>query len=74
PRPLIEAITRAGGAPSRAVLVGDTETDRATAAAAGVASVLVTFGPEGGAVARLAPEALLSSYEELAATVARLIG
>ncbi|PRX37927.1 phosphoglycolate phosphatase [Meinhardsimonia xiamenensis] len=74
PRPLLEAIARAGGERARAVLIGDTETDRATAAAAGVPAVLVTFGPEGEAVKALAPEALLRSYGELPAVVARLIG
>ncbi|PKP80837.1 MAG: haloacid dehalogenase, partial [Alphaproteobacteria bacterium HGW-Alphaproteobacteria-2] len=36
--------------------------------------VLVGFGPEGAGVARLAPEAVIAAYEELPATVARLIG
>ena len=56
------------------MLVGDTETDRKTAAAAGVPSVLVTFGHEGEAVARLRPDALLRSYDELPGIAARLLG
>ncbi|MFN3279987.1 MAG: HAD-IA family hydrolase, partial [Paracoccus hibiscisoli] len=52
PAPLWAAIDRAGGLRGRAVLIGDTETDRSTGRAAGVPVVLVTFGPEGAGVAR----------------------
>ncbi|MFW5641231.1 MAG: HAD-IA family hydrolase [Roseicyclus sp.] len=71
--PFLEAVARSGGAASRAILVGDTETDRKTAAAAGVPCVLVTFGPEGDSVARWAPEALLHHYDELDTICARLL-
>lgn len=74
PRPLLEAVRRAGGDAARALLVGDTETDRLTAAAAGVPVVLVTFGPGGEAVRALSPEAVLPAYSELEATVRALIG
>lgn len=65
PLPLEETVRRAGGLAGRAILVGDTETDRETARRAGVPSVLVTFGPEGRGVARLAPEGLLDHYDAL---------
>lgn len=65
PAPLFETIARVGGDPGRAVLIGDTVTDRETSRAAGVPSVLVTFGPEGRDVARLQPEALLDHYDAL---------
>jgi phosphoglycolate phosphatase len=74
PEPLREAARRAGGDPARTLLVGDSDTDRNTARAAGVPSVLVTFGPAGDDMAALAPEALLERYEDLPALVARLIG
>ncbi len=74
PAPLREAIARAGGDAARAVLVGDTVTDRETARAAGVASILVTFGPDGDGVSELAPDALLDGYDALEGVVARLIG
>ena len=74
PAPYLAAVTRAGGDPARSLLVGDTETDRKTAAAAGVPCLLVTFGPEGRGVARLAPAALLDHYHDLPALVARLLG
>ena len=51
PRHLLETIARAGGEPARAVLVGDTVTDRDAARAAGVPCVLVGFGPDGAGVA-----------------------
>lgn len=73
PAPLFEAIARLGGDPSRAVLIGDTQTDRDTGRAAGVPVVLVTFGPEGAGVARMQPEALLDHYDDLATVVQHLL-
>lgn len=73
PKHLIETARQAGGDPSRMLLVGDTKTDRDTAANAGVPSVLVTFGPGGGDMAALAPEALLKSYADLPAIVDQLL-
>ena len=74
PEPLREAARRAGGDPARCLLVGDSDTDRQTARAAGVPCALVTFGPAGGDMAALAPEALLGGFEELPGVAARLIG
>ncbi|WP_199258833.1 HAD-IA family hydrolase [Paracoccus binzhouensis] len=65
PRPYQAAVQAAGGALARSFLVGDTETDRKTAAAAGVRVALVAFGPEGAGLARLAPEAMLRHYDDL---------
>ena len=67
PRPYRASVEAAGGKVSRSFLVGDTETDRKTAAAAGVPVALVAFGPEGEAISRLAPEALLTHYSQLPA-------
>lgn len=74
PEPFREAVRRAGGDPARACLIGDTDTDRETARAAGVPSVLVTFGPAGTSVADLLPEALIGHFDELPGVVRRLIG
>lgn len=65
PEPLFEAARRAGGAPDKCMLIGDSDTDRNTARAAGVPCVLVTFGPAGGDMAALEPEALLNAYADL---------
>jgi phosphoglycolate phosphatase len=73
PAPFHEAVTRAGGAPGRAMLLGDTVTDRDTARAARAPVALVTFGPEGRAVADLVPDALLDAYDALPALATRLL-
>ena len=74
PATVLEAVRRAGGNPTRAVLVGDTETDLRTARAAGLPVILVTFGPEGRGVARLSPDALMADYTELEGLVGQLLG
>lgn len=72
--PFIEAVRRAGGNPLKSLLVGDTVTDRETSRAAGVPSVLVTFGPLGMAVADLEPEALIGHFNELPEVARQLLG
>lgn len=74
PAPLIETARRLGGDPTKTLLVGDSDTDRNTARAAGVPSVLVTFGPSGEDMAALEPEGLLQEYGALPEMVAALIG
>lgn len=74
PEHLFEAVRRAGGDPARCVLVGDTATDRDTSRAAGVPSILVTFGPGDDDVRDLAPEGLIGHFDELMDEVRRLIG
>lgn len=74
PAPLIETVTRLGGDIAQSILIGDSVTDRSTARAAGVPSVLVTFGPDAAEMPALEPEALMQDYAELPGIVARLIG
>lgn len=74
PEHLFETVRRAGGDGSRCVLVGDTVTDRDTSKNAGVPSILVTFGPGDDDVRDLAPEGLISHFDELLGEVRRLIG
>ena len=74
PVPLVAAIERAGGDLAETVLIGDTETDVKTGDAIGVPVVLVSFGPEGTAIARLTPDALLPDYSQLGKIVEVLIG
>lgn len=73
PEPLFETIRRAGGDPKRAALVGDTVTDHDTSRAAGVKSILVTFGPGAAKVEALKPDALLAQYRDLPTVLDRLI-
>ena len=73
PAPLFEAIDRVGGDARRAVLIGDTQTDRDTGRAANVPVVLVSFGPEGAGVARMEPDAVLDHFDDLADLVQRML-
>ncbi len=73
PAPLYEAVARVGGSLERALLIGDTQTDRDTGLAAGIPVALVTFGPEGKAVDRMKPDALLDHYDDLVGLVQRIL-
>lgn len=74
PRPYQAAVERAGGQVAQSFLVGDTDTDRRTAAAARVKVALVSFGPEGAGLSRLNPDAMLDDYADLPALAARWLG
>jgi len=74
PKPYVAAVEGAGGVVAQSFIVGDTETDRDTARAAGVPCALVTFGPDGAGVKDLAPEALLHDYQDLGRLTRELIG
>lgn len=65
PAPFREAVRRAGGTMPHACLIGDSDTDARTAAAAGVPAILVTFGPSGEDMAALAPAALCHDFTDL---------
>ena len=73
PQPFVHAVTLAGGDPKNALLVGDTATDRDTSTAAGVPSILVTFGPGDVDVMALEAEAYLNHFDELDEVVDRLL-
>lgn len=62
-----------GGDMEQTMLVGDTVTDASTARAAEVPLILVAFGPEGIGIERLAPDVLLSHYDDLPEIAAALI-
>ncbi|MEP3947020.1 HAD-IA family hydrolase [Ascidiaceihabitans sp.] len=74
PEHLFEAARRAGGDPAKTCLIGDSDTDRNTAKNANVPSVLVTFGPAGGNMAALTPEALLHDFADLPDLIDNLLG
>ncbi len=71
--PYAASVERAGGSVARSMLIGDTDTDRKTARAAGVPCALVTFGPEGRDIARLDPDALLDHFDDLPELAERLV-
>ncbi|WGW02543.1 HAD-IA family hydrolase [Tropicibacter oceani] len=72
--PYWAAVDRCGGRREASLIVGDSDTDRNTAAAAGVPAILVTFAPGGQAVRDLRPEGVIEHFDELGGEVARLIG
>ena len=72
PEILRRTVRAAGGVIDRAVMVGDSGTDIATARAAGIPVVAVTFGYSEVPVARLTPDRLISHYDQLATAVLEL--
>ncbi len=74
PEPLWRAITEVGGIRSRALLVGDTDTDFRTARAAQVPIVMTAFGPQREIALSLEPDALIEKYSELPEIASRLCG
>jgi phosphoglycolate phosphatase len=65
-------IQLAGGDPHRAIMVGDSDVDIATAKAASIPVVAVTFGYTQVPVERLAPDAVIDHYRELDAAIDRV--
>ena len=65
PAPVRKVVEMVGGDLGKSFILGDTKTDSDAARSAGVASVLVAFGPEGRGISRLKPDALLDQYDDL---------
>jgi phosphoglycolate phosphatase len=74
PRHLTATIAQAGGDPAHAVMVGDSRTDIDTARAAGLPVVAVTFGYTDTPVALLAPDRVISHFDELPAALQAVAG
>ena len=74
PGHLTGAIRLAGGEPSRAVMVGDSDVDVRAAKAASVPIVLVSFGYAGETLAGSPPEAVIDHFDELHASLTALLG
>lgn len=72
PEILRRTILAAGGDISRAVMVGDTSTDVATARAAGIPVIAVDFGYHDKPVAALGADRVISHFDALPAAVAAL--
>ena len=73
PGHLIRTIEMAGGRPERAVMVGDSEVDISTAAAANVPSIAVTFGYTPRPVREFNPGAVIDHYRDFLPVLAKVL-
>ncbi|MBI3436214.1 MAG: phosphoglycolate phosphatase [Proteobacteria bacterium] len=73
PQMLRKTIAAGGGAVARAVMVGDSITDIATARAAGIPVIAVDFGYTDRPVASLGPDRVISHFRELGGAVDSLL-
>jgi phosphoglycolate phosphatase len=73
PGHLLGTIEMAGGRGDRAVMVGDSEVDITTAAAAHVPSIAVTFGYTPRPVRELGPDAVIDHYREFPAALEKVL-
>jgi phosphoglycolate phosphatase len=73
PELLRRTIARAGGGLDQAVMVGDSEPDVAVARAAGVPVIAVDFGYSEIAVEQLAPDRIISHFDDLPDAVADVL-
>jgi phosphoglycolate phosphatase len=73
PDHLTETIALAGGAPSRAIMVGDSEVDILAAKGAYVPVVMVSFGYAPAPLAGAQPDAVIDHFDELAPMVSSLL-
>jgi phosphoglycolate phosphatase len=73
PGHLTQVIAQAGGVPSRAIMVGDSDVDIRTAKDASVPSILVNFGYAREALGELVPDAVISHFQ-LVPSAASILG
>ncbi len=73
PGHLTGAIGLAGGDPRRSILIGDSEIDIATARAAGIPVIGVSFGYSDLPIATFKPDVVIDDYAEFDGAVARLL-
>lgn len=65
PEHFLETCRRVGSDPAQSVMIGDTHTDLQTARAAGRPCILTTFGFAAQPLHELAPDAIVTHYDEL---------
>jgi phosphoglycolate phosphatase len=73
PEILRRTITAADGNPSCAIMIGDSDTDIRTARAAGIPVIAVDFGYSARPVAQLAPDRVISHFDQLPPAIAALL-
>jgi phosphoglycolate phosphatase len=74
PRPLLEAVARAGGRIERTLLVGDTGADNGAAIAARIPVILLDYGYSQLPISALTYGIIVDSPESLRAAVMRFVG
>ena len=67
-------IAQAGGDPSQAIVVGDSDVDIATAKGAQVPSIAVSFGYAREALGELIPDAVIGHFDELVPSATSVLG
>ncbi len=73
PGHLVKTIEMAGGKPTRAIMVGDSENDILTAQNAGIPVVAVDFGYCEHPVENYSPDVVISAFEQLYNAAIRLV-
>jgi phosphoglycolate phosphatase len=74
PGHLTQVIAQAGGVPSRAIMVGDSDVDLRTAKDASVPAILVSFGYAPSALDAFAPHAVIDHFDELVPSIDAILG
>lgn len=74
PRHLTMTIEAAGADPARAVMIGDSRTDIATAKAAGIPCICVPFGYTDVAIETLEPDLVIQHFDALPDAVRQVLG
>lgn len=73
PRHLTSTIEQARADPARAVMIGDSRTDIATARAAGIPSICVPFGYTDVPIESLSPDLVIQHFDELPGAVRKVL-
>ncbi|MGO9486963.1 MAG: HAD-IA family hydrolase [Rhodomicrobium sp.] len=73
PRHILELVRLAGGEPSAAIMVGDSEADAGAARAAGIPFIAAGFGYAAAPAGELGADAVMNHFEELPALIGALL-
>ncbi len=73
PEILWQTVRRAGGEPSRAIMIGDSKTDIHTARAARIPVIAVDFGYTDVPIESLHPDRVISAFSELPSAISQLL-